>query len=88
MVISTTIIEKGLKSSIREFIIQEGLTLEEAVEKCVKGRIYNNGETCIAAKRFIVVEEIFHFLTTVSRKKGVNLLTFQEPDLLHNFFII
>ena len=33
MVISTTIIEKGLKSSIREFIIQEGLTLEEAVEK-------------------------------------------------------
>ena len=39
-------------------------------------------------KYFIVVEEIFHFLTTVSRKKGVNLLTFQEPDLLHNFFII
>jgi succinate-semialdehyde dehydrogenase/glutarate-semialdehyde dehydrogenase len=30
-----------------------------AVKACVMGRIYNNGETCIAAKRFIAVEKVY-----------------------------
>jgi len=41
------------------YIVLEDADIELAVEKCVKGRIYNNGETCIAAKRFVVVEAVY-----------------------------
>ncbi|MDO6761090.1 NAD-dependent succinate-semialdehyde dehydrogenase [Tamlana sp. 2_MG-2023] len=41
------------------YIVLEDADLELAVEKSVMGRIYNNGETCIAAKRFIVVESMY-----------------------------
>ena len=33
--------------------------LELAVETCAHARLYNNGETCIAAKRFVVVDSIY-----------------------------
>jgi succinate-semialdehyde dehydrogenase/glutarate-semialdehyde dehydrogenase len=55
----------ALKKSLLElgsndaYIVLEDADLEVAVEMCVKGRIYNNGETCIAAKRFIVVDAVF-----------------------------
>ncbi len=32
--------------------------LDAAVASCVQGRMINNGESCIAAKRFIVVDEV------------------------------
>lgn len=54
-----------LKKSVMElgsndaYIVLEDADLELAVKMCVMGRIYNNGETCIAAKRFIVVESIY-----------------------------
>lgn len=41
------------------YLVLEDADLETAIEECVKGRIYNNGETCIAAKRFIVVEKVY-----------------------------
>ncbi|WP_299065318.1 NAD-dependent succinate-semialdehyde dehydrogenase [uncultured Polaribacter sp.] len=41
------------------YLVLEDADLEIAIEECVKGRIYNNGETCIAAKRFIVVEKVY-----------------------------
>ena len=41
------------------YIVLNDADVALAVEKCVKGRIYNNGETCIAAKRFIVVESVY-----------------------------
>jgi succinate-semialdehyde dehydrogenase/glutarate-semialdehyde dehydrogenase len=56
---------KALKKTVLElgsndaFIVLGDADLETAVEKCVMGRTYNNGETCIAAKRFIVVDEIY-----------------------------
>ncbi len=54
-----------LKKSVLElgsndaYIVLEDADLNKAVKQCVLGRTYNNGETCIAAKRFIVVEEIY-----------------------------
>ncbi|MBO6881375.1 NAD-dependent succinate-semialdehyde dehydrogenase, partial [Winogradskyella sp.] len=54
-----------LKKSVLElgsndaYLILEDADIEKAVKKCVMGRIYNNGETCIAAKRFIAVEAIY-----------------------------
>ncbi len=55
---------KHLKKSVLElggsdaFIILEDADIDKTVEWAVVGRINNNGECCIAAKRFIAVEAI------------------------------
>jgi len=55
---------KHLKKSVLElggsdaFIILDDADIEKAVEWAVVGRINNNGECCIASKRFIAVESI------------------------------
>lgn len=49
-----TVLELGSNDA---YLILKDADLKVAVEKSVKGRIYNNGETCIAAKRFIVVAD-------------------------------
>jgi succinate-semialdehyde dehydrogenase/glutarate-semialdehyde dehydrogenase len=40
------------------FIVFEDADIDEAVKTAVKARLINNGQSCIAAKRFIVVEKI------------------------------
>ena len=40
------------------FIVLEDADLEDTVKWAVWGRMYNDGQTCVAAKRFIVVEEL------------------------------
>ena len=51
-----TVLELGSNDA---YIVLEDADIELAVETCVKGRIYNNGETCVAAKRFIVVDAVY-----------------------------
>jgi succinate-semialdehyde dehydrogenase/glutarate-semialdehyde dehydrogenase len=41
------------------YMVLEDADVDKAVKWCVMGRIYNNGETCVAAKRFIVVEKLY-----------------------------
>jgi succinate-semialdehyde dehydrogenase/glutarate-semialdehyde dehydrogenase len=41
------------------YLVLSDADLEIAVKKSVQGRIYNNGETCIAAKRFIAVASVY-----------------------------
>lgn len=41
------------------FIVYPDCNLEYTIEKAVVGRIQNNGQSCIAAKRFIVHEDIY-----------------------------
>ena len=55
---------KHLKKSVLElggsdaFIVLDDADIDKAVEWAVVGRINNNGECCIASKRFIAVESI------------------------------
>jgi len=66
-----------LKKSLMElggsdpFIVLEDANIDEAVKTAVTARIINNGQSCIAAKRFIVVEKIYEQF----EKKFVDLMT-------------
>ena len=51
-----TVLELGSNDA---YIVLKDADLEVAVESCVQGRVYNNGETCVAAKRFIVEADIY-----------------------------
>ena len=41
------------------YVVLADADLDQAIKMCVQGRVYNNGETCVAAKRFIVVDAIY-----------------------------
>ncbi|WP_299208603.1 NAD-dependent succinate-semialdehyde dehydrogenase [uncultured Dokdonia sp.] len=51
-----TVLELGSNDA---YIVLEDADIAMAAETCVQGRIYNNGEVCIAAKRFVVVESVY-----------------------------
>lgn len=51
-----TVLELGSNDA---YVVLDDADIEAAVEACVQGRIVNNGETCIAAKRFIVVDSVY-----------------------------
>lgn len=51
------------------YIILEDADLESAAETCVNSRLINNGQSCIAAKRFIVVKSIAKEFTQLFKQK-------------------
>jgi len=56
---------KALKKSVLElgsndaYVVLDDADVDLAVKACVQGRIFNNGETCVSAKRFVVTETVF-----------------------------
>jgi succinate-semialdehyde dehydrogenase/glutarate-semialdehyde dehydrogenase len=70
-----TVAGANLKKTVLElggsdaYIILDDVDLEEATEMATFGRLQNNGQTCIAAKRFIVVDGIYDkFVELFTRK--------------------
>ncbi len=55
---------KALKKTVLElgsndaYLVLEDADIETAVKFSVMGRLYNNGETCVSAKRFIVTDKV------------------------------
>jgi len=56
---------KALKKTVLElgsndaYLVLEDADIETAVKYSVIGRLYNNGETCVSAKRFIVTDKVY-----------------------------
>jgi len=56
---------KALKKTVLElgsndaYLVLEDADIDIAVKYSVMGRLYNNGETCVSAKRFIVTEKVY-----------------------------
>ncbi len=60
------------------YLILNDANIEEAAKACVSGRLLNAGQSCIAAKRFIVVEEVYaHFLEHFTHE--MNAAHFGDP---------
>ena len=66
---------KNIKKSVLElggndaFIVLEDADLELTVEMAVKGRMVNAGQSCVASKRFIVVEAVAKTFLSAFRKQ-------------------
>lgn len=51
-----TVMELGSNDA---YLVLDDADVELAAKTSVEGRIYNNGETCVAAKRFVVVDAVY-----------------------------
>ena len=51
-----TVLELGSNDA---YLVLEDADVELAVKTSVKGRLYNNGETCVSAKRFVVTDAVY-----------------------------
>lgn len=60
-----SVASKALKKTVLElgsndaYLVLEDADIETAVKYSVIGRLYNNGETCVSAKRFIVADKVY-----------------------------
>ncbi len=70
-----TVLELGSNDA---FIVLDDADIKLAVEACVKGRIINNGETCVSAKRFIVTEKNYEEFKHAFHKAMSNI-KFGDP---------
>lgn len=51
------------------YIILSDADIEQAAETCAASRLINNGQSCIAAKRFIVIEKVAAKFTELLKQK-------------------
>jgi len=63
-----TVLELGSNDA---YLVLEDADIDVAVKYSVMGRLYNNGETCVAAKRFIVTDKVYDaFVEAFAKQMG------------------
>lgn len=90
---------KNLKKTVLElggsdaFIVLDDVEIEQIAKKAVAARMINNGQSCIAAKRFIVLEKVAEefkaafaknldtFVMGNPEQEGINYGPMARPDL-------
>lgn len=95
---------KQIKKSLLElggsdpFIVLKDADIEKAAETAVKARMINFGQSCIAAKRFIIEEEVYevfvaHFVEIFSQlnqgdpmEEGSDYACMARPDLAKDLY--
>lgn len=66
---------KNLKKTVMElggsdaYVVLDDVDLEKATDLALLGRLQNNGQTCIAAKRFVVLDAIYDDFLALFTKK-------------------
>lgn len=82
---------KHLKKTVMElggsdpYVVLEDADLEKTIASCVTGRMINSGQSCIAAKRYIVIESVRKQFEEMLVEK-FNKITYGDP-LAGNFDI-
>lgn len=68
---------RNLKKSVLElggsdpFIVLDAVDMNRTVEAAVFGRLFNTGQSCVAAKRFIVLQDVYdEFLSSLANRFG------------------
>ncbi|OJH43687.1 NAD-dependent succinate-semialdehyde dehydrogenase [Paracoccus sp. SM22M-07] len=76
---------KALKKTVMElgsndaYLVLSDADLDLAVKTCVTGRLYNNGQTCVNAKRFVVVDAVYdQFIKAYT--KAMQVITLGDPE--------
>lgn len=70
-----TVLELGSNDA---YVVLSDADVEVAVNACVQGRIFNNGETCVAAKRFVVSDSVYEAFCAKFVEK-MSALTHGDP---------
>ncbi|QXP58907.1 NAD-dependent succinate-semialdehyde dehydrogenase [Olleya sp. HaHaR_3_96] len=74
-VIKKTVMELGSNDA---YLVLDDADVDLAVQTSIVGRTYNNGETCVAAKRFIVVDKVYDQFKDAF-VKGMQDITYGDP---------
>ncbi|RRU12524.1 NAD-dependent succinate-semialdehyde dehydrogenase [Stenotrophomonas sp. 278] len=75
-VLKKSVLELGSNDA---YLVLDDADLELAVDTCVKGRLFNNGQTCVNAKRFIVTEKNYDAFVSAYAKK-FEAITMGDPN--------
>ncbi len=75
--IKKTVLELGGSDA---YIVLYDADLELAAETCVNSRIINSGQSCIAAKRFVIVEQVIDDFTELFVKKMASKILGDPTD--------
>ncbi|SDR71963.1 succinate-semialdehyde dehydrogenase / glutarate-semialdehyde dehydrogenase [Halopseudomonas sabulinigri] len=89
-VVKKTVLELGSNDA---YVVLSDADIELAVKTCVQGRVVNNGETCVSAKRFVIAADVYdefrdEFVAQMAaiktgdpRQKGTQLGPIARKDL-------
>ncbi len=68
--VKKTVLELGSNDA---YVVLDDADLETAISACTQGRLINNGQTCVSAKRFVVVDALYSDFKAMIKKQFENI---------------